>query len=374
MHPTDVGDQRDPLPGSQVLDADLEILPKGPARHPVELAHHDEESDITPGRRLFEGGQHGVPKVLGSQLAGRLETDHPWRHAAQCFDHRPLPLLASVTHFARWTRLEIIVLLRSNPGGHQEPGGPKHRRRRGHMIPRIRPTPLSACAICLVLMAGLLAACSSTNSTGSTANGSSTPPIPASAFQDHTGVTTTSVTIGNVSTQVAGLFTGAVVGTEAYAAYVNSQGGVNGRKIVVSSVDDQFQGALNKQEVQTVLQSDFASVGGLSLEDSFSEPLIAANPGFPDITASLDPATEKLPEQLQPAPGLERMADRSAPLLQAEVPDEDRPHGHHHRRPAVDGAGLGQREERPCSTWATRCSTTRRCRPRRRTSRNRWWP
>ena len=151
-------------------------------------------------------------------------------------------------------------------------------------------------------MAGLLAACSSTNSTGSTASGSSIPPIPASAFQDHTGVTPTSVTIGNVSTQVAGLFTGAVVGTEAYAAYVNSLGGVDGRKIVVSSVDDQFQGALNKQEVQTVLRSDFASVGGLSFEDSFSEPLIAANPGFPDITASLDPATEKLPNNFSPLP------------------------------------------------------------------------
>ena len=42
---------------------------------------------------------------------------------------------------------------------------------------------------------------------------------------------------------MAGLFTGAVVGTEAYAAYVNAQGGVNGRKLVVQSTDDQFAGA-----------------------------------------------------------------------------------------------------------------------------------
>jgi len=166
----------------------------------------------------------------------------------------------------------------------------------------MRRNPLSAIYLCLVLMAGLLAGCSSTNSTSGTASGASTPPIPSSAFHDHTGVTPTSVTIGNVSTQVAGLFTGAVVGTDAYAAYVNSKGGVNGRKIVVSSADDRFQGALNKQAVQTVIQSDFASVGGLSLEDSFSEPLIAANPGFPDITASLDPSTEKLPNNFSPAP------------------------------------------------------------------------
>ncbi len=170
------------------------------------------------------------------------------------------------------------------------------------MIVRIRKVPLSAFAVCLVLVAGQLTACSSTSSTPGTTGSTSTPPIPASAFRDHTGVTPTSVTIGNVSTLVADLFTGGLVGTEAYAASVNAQGGVNGRRIVVSSADDGFQGALNKQEVQSVVQTDFASVGGFSLEDSFSEPLIAADPGFPDVTATLDPATQKLPNNFSPAP------------------------------------------------------------------------
>ncbi len=170
------------------------------------------------------------------------------------------------------------------------------------MIVRIQRAPLSAFTICLVLMSGLLTGCSSTNLASTTTIPSSIPPIPTSAFQDYTGVTPTSVTIGTVSTQLADLFTGAVIGTEAYAAYVNSQGGVNGRRIVVSSADDRFQGALNREETQSVVQSDFANVGGLSLEDSFSEPLVAANPGFPDITASLDPATEKLPNNFSPIP------------------------------------------------------------------------
>ena len=108
--------------------------------------------------------------------------------------------------------------------------------------------------------------------------------------------------LGNVSTQVAGLFTGAVVGTEAYAAYVNAHGGVNARKIVVSSADDRFQGAFNRQEVQSAIQSDFASVRGAVAGGQLSEPLVAANPGFPDITASLDPATEKLPNNFSPLP------------------------------------------------------------------------
>jgi ABC-type branched-subunit amino acid transport system substrate-binding protein len=174
-------------------------------------------------------------------------------------------------------------------------------RRRDATAP-VRRRPLAVAGLGLVLVAGLLTACSSTNSSTGTATATSTPPIPSSAFQDHTGVTPTTVTIGNVTTQLAGLFTGGTVGTEAYAAYVNSQGGVNGRKIVVSGADDRFQGALNKQETASVIQNDFASVGGVTLEDSFSEPLIAANPGFPDVTASLDPATQKLPNNFSPAP------------------------------------------------------------------------
>ncbi len=156
--------------------------------------------------------------------------------------------------------------------------------------------------VCLVLAAGLLTACSSTDSVASSASSSSRSPIPASAFADHTGVTPDSVTVGNVTTQVAGLFTGAVVGTKAYAAYVNSEGGVDGRRIIVQSADDQFSGAMNKQETQSVVQQYFANVGGLSLEDSFSEPIIAANPGFPDVTASLDPGTQKLPNNFSPLP------------------------------------------------------------------------
>ena len=166
---------------------------------------------------------------------------------------------------------------------------------------RVRGGPLSVVGLSLVVVASLLSSCSSTNTTTDTAGGT-VPAIPPSAFHDHTGVTPTTVTIGNVTTEVAGLFTGGVVGTEAYAAYVNSRGGVNGRRIIVSSTDDRFQGSLNRQAIQGVVQSDFASVGGLSLEDSFGEPVVAANPGFPDVTASLDPATQKLPNNFSPVP------------------------------------------------------------------------
>jgi hypothetical protein len=165
-----------------------------------------------------------------------------------------------------------------------------------------RRAPVSVAGVCAVILASLLAGCSSTNSATSTATSSSRPPIPASAYRDFTGITPKSVTIGNISTEVGGLFKGGVVGTEAYAAYVNAQGGIDGRKLIVNSADDQFAGALNKQLTAVALQHDFATVGGLSLEDSFGGTVLAANPQFPDISESLDPATQKLANNFSPVP------------------------------------------------------------------------
>ena len=159
-----------------------------------------------------------------------------------------------------------------------------------------------AAAVCVGVVAASLAACSSTGTPSASAPGTAAPPIPSSAFSDHTGVSPTSVTIANVTTLTAGLFRGSLVGVEAYAAYVNSQGGVAGRKIVVSSADDSFQGQLDKQDTATAIQQDFASVGGFSLEDSFSQSEVASHPGFPEVTASLDPATQALPNNFSPLP------------------------------------------------------------------------
>ena len=165
-------------------------------------------------------------------------------------------------------------------------------------------------ALGLVLATGLVAAaCSSSSSSSTTtaASGSSTTSagsssIPQSAFSDHTGVTSTSVKVANVSTLSLGLFKGAQVGTQAYLDYVNSTGGVNGRKISLDNADDGFTGAGNKQATQNALQSDFAMVGNFSLEDSFGGAVLAQNPGFPDVSQVLDIATNKLPNVYSPIP------------------------------------------------------------------------
>ncbi len=170
---------------------------------------------------------------------------------------------------------------------------------------RVSRTALTMSGMVLV---AALAACSSTNSTTPTTSASTTASnrsaIPASAFSDHTGITATSVAVGNVSTLFIGLFKGAVVGTQAYADYVNSQGGVNGRRINVDGSDDNYQGAPNKQETQAAIQKDFAMVGGFSLQDNFGGAVLAANPQVPNVTVSLNLATSNLPNSFSPAPAV----------------------------------------------------------------------
>jgi branched-chain amino acid transport system substrate-binding protein len=132
------------------------------------------------------------------------------------------------------------------------------------------------------------------------------PAIPAAAFQDHTGVTSSTVTVGNVSTLTAGLFLGAQVGTKAYADYINSTGGVNGRKLVVDGSDDGFNnGANNKAQTKADIAKDFAMVGSFSLNDAYGGTVLKANPSVPNVTVSLDQATNSLPNtfSVQPANG-----------------------------------------------------------------------
>ncbi len=177
--------------------------------------------------------------------------------------------------------------------------------RRGVMS---RRRPSAAAALAVLVLGGAVTGCSSTNSTSTTATvakgsqGSSTTSIPSAAFSDTTGVTSSTVTIGNVSTLFAGLFKGALIGTQAYADYVNSQGGIFGRKLVVDSYDDGYQGAPNRQGTQSAIQKDFATVGGFSLQDSFGGTVLAANPGFPNVTVPLDQPTADLPNTFSPDP------------------------------------------------------------------------
>jgi branched-chain amino acid transport system substrate-binding protein len=160
-------------------------------------------------------------------------------------------------------------------------------------------TRLAAVGIVGLVATAAVAVSPATSSAATT----SSRPIPKSAFSDHTGITKTSVSLGNVSTlAIGGLFKGAAVGTEAYADYVNSTGGINGRKILVDSADDGYTGTGNKQATQNAVEKDFALVGGFSTFDSFGGTVLAKNPGVADVTNVLDPATNKLPNVFSAVP------------------------------------------------------------------------
>ncbi len=156
----------------------------------------------------------------------------------------------------------------------------------------------------VVVVASTAVACSSTPSSTAAGSGSgSGSAIPSGAFSDHTGITATSVRVANVSTlAVGGLFKGALVGTEAYANYINSTGGIHGRKITVDSADDGASGAGNKQATQNALTNDFSLVGGFSLQDNFGGLLLKANPGIPDVSVVLDSAVNALPNVFSAVP------------------------------------------------------------------------
>jgi ABC-type branched-subunit amino acid transport system substrate-binding protein len=117
-------------------------------------------------------------------------------------------------------------------------------------------------------------------------------------------VTPTSVTVGQVddlSSPFPGPFISDRDGTEAYVAYINSLGGVNGRKLILDSQDSTFQAGIVATETGAQVRNDLALVGGFSILDSAEKPLIDIA-HMPDITLPLDPAMLSDPYVYSPLP------------------------------------------------------------------------
>lgn len=120
-----------------------------------------------------------------------------------------------------------------------------------------------------------------------------------------TGVTPNTITVGNVSIlsgPVPGLFQGAPNGVRAYFAYVNAHGGVDGRKLELDGYDDGFNGQQNALYTQQAVDKDFALVGSFSLYDNYGCKVLAANPSVPDVSVTLDPGTNNLPNVFSAVP------------------------------------------------------------------------
>jgi ABC-type branched-subunit amino acid transport system substrate-binding protein len=164
---------------------------------------------------------------------------------------------------------------------------------------------------CLAGVATLsLAACSSSSKTstpsssapsGSAAAGGQSyptipPPAKLTANLSGPGVTASTITIGQIATvtgPVPGLFQGADNGLD---AWVNANGGIDGRQIKIDHVDDGFNCTTYTNAMQQFATSAFAVVGNLSLEDTCGKKVLTANPNLIDVQAlMLDPTLYSFP-------------------------------------------------------------------------------
>jgi ABC-type branched-subunit amino acid transport system substrate-binding protein len=146
---------------------------------------------------------------------------------------------------------------------------------------------------------------SSSSSSTTTTNAASTTAPPGGGTASDVGVTPNQVTVGNVSIlsgPVPGLFQGAPNGVDAFFAYQNSLGGVNGRKINLKSSDDAFSCNQNQNETQSLAGQAFAFVGSFSLFDNCGGKVLQAQPTIPDVAFSLDPVAQALPNNFSPQP------------------------------------------------------------------------
>ncbi|HVU71940.1 MAG TPA: ABC transporter substrate-binding protein [Mycobacteriales bacterium] len=118
------------------------------------------------------------------------------------------------------------------------------------------------------------------------------------------GISATEIDVGNVSTltgPIPGIFLGAVHSLQAFATYVNSLGGICGRKLVVKSGDDNLQVSQNAAATQQLSSQVFAFIGSFSADDQGGASVLKAN-GVPDIGEALSKERFTLPNNFSPEP------------------------------------------------------------------------
>jgi ABC-type branched-subunit amino acid transport system substrate-binding protein len=120
------------------------------------------------------------------------------------------------------------------------------------------------------------------------------------------GVTATTITIGQITTitgPVPGLFQGANNGLDAWAAWINANGGIDGRQVKIDHVDDGFSCTTYTNAMRQFTTSAFAVVGNVTLEDTCGKTVLNSDPNLLDIQALLlDPTLYSIPNAYSAAP------------------------------------------------------------------------
>jgi ABC-type branched-subunit amino acid transport system substrate-binding protein len=163
-------------------------------------------------------------------------------------------------------------------------------------------TVIGLCAVTTLAAAG----CSSSSKKAATppSQTSSSSKTSSSNTASDVGVTPTQITVGNVATltgPIPGLFQGSPYAVDAYFNYINSQGGVNGRKIKLDAQDSAFNSSTMTNLTEGMAKNDFALVGGFSLLDQAQVPVINQT-GVPDIAYPLSIQLSNNPHVYSPSP------------------------------------------------------------------------
>ncbi|MGQ0432170.1 MAG: ABC transporter substrate-binding protein [Microthrixaceae bacterium] len=133
---------------------------------------------------------------------------------------------------------------------------------------------------------------------------SKTAPAGGNGGATDVGVTKDRISFGNVSTlsgPVPGLFRGALVGAQAWAAMINSQGGIDGRLIEIKSGDDGLDIGKNKNAHQALKDSVLGFLGSFSVTDGGGVSELEGT-NIPDVGVPLDPNRFKLPNNFATVP------------------------------------------------------------------------
>ena len=167
------------------------------------------------------------------------------------------------------------------------------------------------------------------NATTTTVNGATLPTIPPPAQITGTlsgpGVTASTITIGQITTisgPVPGLFQGANNGLDGWAAWINANGGLDGRQVKIVHVDDAFNCTTYTNAMKQFATSAFAVVGNITLEDTCGKSVLAANPNLLDIQAlELDPTLYSVPNVYAGVPSPPGYATTGLNFIKQKFPD-----------------------------------------------------
>jgi ABC-type branched-subunit amino acid transport system substrate-binding protein len=121
---------------------------------------------------------------------------------------------------------------------------------------------------------------------------------------DEVGVTGTTITLANV-----GMLTGPIPGagqpgldgTRAFVEYVNSRGGVCGRRLVLVTGDDRTDTGQGRAEYQRLSREAFGFVGGESIVDGGAASAVAGT-NIPVTQVAVDDAALASPNFFSPSP------------------------------------------------------------------------